>query len=206
MNEIFKVENLSYKINNKQIIRNINCVIEEGITIIKGPNGAGKTTFLKLLFGLINPTEGAVLKNYNESETKKSFVFQNPIFLDRTVEENLKHTLYCKNISMKTWDKIITEKAMLYNIEHMLDLNIKMLSGGELQLLSLVRSVIIEPNILFYDEPSNNLDINNTDLLIQIINKLCNKGGSIVMVSHNDFPQQLIKYNKLSIKQGILQC
>ena len=206
MNEIFKVENLSYKVNNKQIIRNINCVIEEGITIIKGPNGAGKTTFLKLLFGLINPTEGAILKNYNESETKKSFVFQNPIFLDRTVEENLKHTLYCKNISMKNWDKIITEKAMLYNIEHMLNLNIKMLSGGELQLLSLVRSVIIEPNILFYDEPSNNLDINNTDLLIQIINRLCNKGGSTVMVSHNDFPQQLIKYNKLSIKQGILQC
>ena len=100
MNEIFKVENLSYKVNNKQIIRNINCVIEEGITIIKGPNGAGKTTFLKLLFGLINPTEGAILKNYNESETKKSFVFQNPIFLDRTVEENLKHTLYCKNISI----------------------------------------------------------------------------------------------------------
>ena len=206
MNKIFEVENLCYKVDNKQIIKNINCVIEEGITIIKGPNGAGKTTFLKLLFGLLNPTDGAVIKNYNESETKKSFVFQNPIFLDRTVEENLKHTLYCKNISMKTWDKIITEKAMLYNIEHMLNLNIKMLSGGELQLVSLIRSVIIEPNILFYDEPSNNLDINNIDLLIQLINKLCNKGGSIVMVSHNDFPQQLIKYNKLSIKQGILQC
>ena len=206
MNKIFEVENLSYKVNNKQIIKNINCVIEEGITIIKGPNGAGKTTFLKLLFGLIIPTEGAVIKNYNEREIEKSFVFQNPIFLDRTVEENLRHTLYCKNISTKNWDKIITENAMLYNIEHMLNLNIKMLSGGELQLLSLVRSVITEPNILFYDEPSNNLDINNIDLLIQLINKLCNKGGSIVMVSHNDFPQQLIRYNKLSINQGTLQC
>ena len=206
MNKIFEVENLCYKVDNKQIIKNINCVIEEGITIIKGPNGAGKTTFLKLLFGLINPTEGAVIKNYNESEIKKSFVFQSPIFLDRTVEENLKHTLYCKNISINNWDKIITENAMLYNIEHMLNLNIKMLSGGELQLLSLVRSVIIEPNILFYDEPSNNLDINNIDLLIQIINKLCNKGASSVMVSHNDFPHKLIKYNKLSINQGILQC
>ena len=206
MKKIFEVENLSYKVNNKLIIKNINCVIEKGITIIKGPNGAGKTTFLKLLFGLLNPTDGAVIKNYNENETKKSFVFQNPIFLDRTVKENLKHTLYCKNISSKHWDKIITEKAMLYNIGHMLNLNIKMLSGGELQLLSLIRSVIIEPNILFYDEPSNNLDINNIDLLIQLINKLYYKGGSIVMVSHNDFPQQLIKYNKLSINQGTLQC
>ena len=88
----------------------------------------------------------------------------------------------------------------------MLNLNIKMLSGGELQLLSLIRSVIIEPNILFYDEPSNNLDIINIDVLIQLINKLYNKGGSIVMVSHNDFSQQLIKYNKLSINQGTLQC
>ena len=74
MKKILEVDNLSYKVNNKLIIKNINCVIEKGITIIKGPNGAGKTTFLKLLFGLLNPTDGAVIKNYNESETKKSFV------------------------------------------------------------------------------------------------------------------------------------
>mgnify|MGYP003322553198 CR=1 FL=1 len=90
------------------ILKNASLNLNQGEMIgLIGRNGAGKTTFLKLLFGLINPTEGAVIKNYNESEIKKSFVFQSPIFLDRTVEENLKHTLYCKNISINNWDKII---------------------------------------------------------------------------------------------------
>ena len=87
----------------------------------------------------------------------------------------------------------------------MLKLNINMLSGGELQLLSLIRSIIIEPHILFYDEPTNNLDTSNINLLIQIINKIYNKGGSIIMVSHNDFPERNMDYHKLSIKQGSLQ-
>ena len=114
MKKIFEVENLSYKVNNKQIIKNINCVIEEGITIIKGPNGAGKTTFLKLLFGLINPTEGAVIKNYNESETEKSFVFQNPIFLDRTVKENLKHIHYIVKTSHQNIGIKLSLKKLCY--------------------------------------------------------------------------------------------
>ena len=87
----------------------------------------------------------------------------------------------------------------------MLKLNINMLSGGELQLLSLIRSIIIEPHILFYDEPTNNLDTNNINLLIQIINKIHNNGGSIIMVSHNDFPERNMDYHKLSIKQASLR-
>ncbi|MEC7677052.1 MAG: ATP-binding cassette domain-containing protein [Pseudomonadota bacterium] len=205
MSNIFSIENLYYQIDKMQIIKNINCVIKNGITIINGPNGAGKTTFLKLLFGLISPTEGSIIKNYDETKIRTSFVFQNPIFLNRTVKENLEHTLYCKNIKRNNWNRIISEHSKLYTIEHMLKLNINMLSGGELQLLSLIRSIIIEPHILFYDEPTNNLDTSNINLLIQIINKIHNNGGSIIMVSHNDFPERNMDYHKLSIKQGSLQ-
>ena len=81
MSNIFSIENLYYQIDKMQIIKNINCVIKNGITIINGPNGAGKTTFLKLLFGLISPTEGSIIKNYYETKIRTSFVFQNPIFL-----------------------------------------------------------------------------------------------------------------------------
>ena len=56
MSKIYSVQDLSYKINNRKIIEEVTCDIEEGITVIKGPNGAGKTTFLKLLFGMIHPT------------------------------------------------------------------------------------------------------------------------------------------------------
>ncbi len=206
MSKIFSVENLCYKIDRRQIIKNANCVIKNGITIINGPNGAGKTSFLKLLYGLISPTEGSIIRHYDENEIRTSFVFQNPIFLNRTVKENLRHTLYCKNIMRNNWDRIIAEHARLYGIDHMLNLNINMLSGGELQLLSLIRSIIIEPHILFYDEPTNNLDTSNINLLMQIINKLYNNGGSTIMVSHNDFSENSTHYHKLSINQGLLQC
>ena len=206
MSKIFSVNNLSYKVNNKQIINNISCELEEGITIIKGPNGAGKTTFLKLLFGLIDPTQGHITKNYDEKKTEVSFVFQNPVFLNRTVEENLRHTLHCKNIPKDNWGKIIAENVSLYSIESIINLNINMLSGGELQLLSLVRSIIIQPHILFYDEPTNNLDERNVNLLMQIIERLYDQGRSIIMVSHSDFSQHKIKHNKLEINQGVLRC
>ena len=70
MSKVYSINNLSYKVAEKQIIKNISCELEEGITIIKGPNGAGKTTLLKLLFGLINPTQGCINKNFNESITR----------------------------------------------------------------------------------------------------------------------------------------
>ena len=70
----------------------------------------------------------------------------------------------------------------------------------------IIRSIIIEPHILFYDEPTNNLDTSNINLLMQIINKLYNNGGSTIMVSHNDFSENSTHYHKLSINQGLLQC
>ncbi len=205
MNKIFLIKNLSYEIHNKIILKNINCEIEEGITIIKGPNGAGKTTFLKLMFGLINPTNGTIERKYNTNITSLSFVFQNPIFLDRTVEENLEHILYCKNIAKSEWKKIIKKYITKYSLEYMLNLNVKVLSGGELQLLSLLRSIIVEPQILFYDEPTNNLDDKNVDLVIQIIKELTEGGSSMIMVSHDKFSTDTIKYKQLSINQGVLE-
>jgi len=206
MSKVYSINNLSYKVAEKQIIKNISCELEEGITIIKGPNGAGKTTLLKLLFGLINPTQGCINKNFNESITRTSFVFQNPVFLNRTVEDNLKHTLCCKNIPKENWDKIIAENVNLYSIENIIKLNISMLSGGELQLLSLIRSIMIQPHILFYDEQTNNLDERNINLLMAIIKKLYSQGRTIIMVSHNDFSHYKIKHNKVEINQGVLKC
>ena len=58
MSKIYSVRDLSYEINNRKIIEEVTCNIEEGVTVIKGPNGAGKTTFLKLLFGMIHQLAG----------------------------------------------------------------------------------------------------------------------------------------------------
>ena len=202
MSKIYSTQDLSYEINDRKIIKEVTCSIEEGITVIKGPNGSGKTTFLKLLFGMIYPTNGNIVRHFNTKNMEISFVFQEPIFLNRSVEDNLKHVLYCKSIKKKDWGKIIHKIVTEYSLEHLLKSQIKDLSGGELQLLSLIRSMIINPSILLYDEPTNNLDDDNIELVTKIIEDINNQGLSLIMVSHSNILDNIISYNQLSFKNG----
>ena len=202
MSKIYSAQGLSYEINNKKIIKEVTCDIEEGITVIKGPNGSGKTTFLKLLFGMIYPTNGNIVRHFNTKNMEISFVFQEPIFLNRSVEDNLKHVLYCKSIKKKDWRKIIHNIVTEYSLEHLLKSQTRDLSGGELQLLSLIRSMIINPSILLYDEPTNNLDEDNIELVTKIIKDINNQGLSLIMVSHSSILDNIMKYKQICIKNG----
>ena len=145
MSKLFSIQNLSYAINSKTIIKNSTCNLEEGITLINGCNGAGKTTFLKLLFGILHPTSGSIIRHFDMDNTEVSFVFQKPIFLNRTVENNLKHILHCKSVKRKDWNEIIDRIVNEYSLENIYKTQIRDLSGGELQLLSLIRSMIMNP-------------------------------------------------------------
>ena len=202
MRKIYTIENVSYNCNNKLIIKNFNHIIEEGITVIKGPNGAGKTTILKLLFGLISPTIGNIKRHLSLNNNEASYIFQNPVFLQRSVEDNLKHVLLCKNIEKSKWSKLINELVNNYSLNSILASHVNMLSGGELQLLSLLRSIIIKPKILFYDEPTNNLDQINIKLVKKIISNLHSNGTSIIMVSHNYDLYENIEHKEILIDDG----
>ncbi len=202
MSKLYSIQNLFYQIDSNKIIENINYDIEEGITIINGANGAGKTTLLKLLFGIVKPTSGVINNHFDSSSQKTSFIFQDPIFLNRSVEDNLKHTLKCKSINKKNWSGIILDCVKKFSCEHLLKTDINNLSGGELQLLSLIRGTMIDPDILFYDEPTNNLDDENIKLIKIFIENFYNKGCSIIMVTHNDYLIDNMKHKKLTLKNG----
>ncbi len=205
MNTIFSVNNLSYKVSDKFIIKNATFEIKKNIiTIIKGPNGAGKTTLLKILFGMIKPTSGSIRRQFDSKKYELSYIFQNSVFLNRSVEENLNHVLFCKNINKKKWKSLILSILREFNLEYMLALSLKSLSGGELQLLALVRGILIHPNILFYDEPTNNLDNNNLKIIVKMINKFNDNGSSIIIVSHDDVLIRTLKHNEIIIKEGIV--
>ena len=202
MTKIYTIENVSYNCNNKLIIKNFNHIIEEGITVIKGSNGAGKTTILKLLYGLISPTTGNIKRYFSLHDNETSYIFQNPVFLQRTVEDNLKHVLLCKNIEKSKWIKLINDLVNNYSLNSILASHVNLLSGGELQLLSLLRSIIIKPKILFYDEPTNNLDHINIKLVKKIISNLNDNGTSIIMVSHNLDLYENIEHKEILLDDG----
>ena len=200
---IFSLNNLSYKVSNKFIIKNITFDIKKNIiTIIKGPNGAGKTTLLKILFGMLKPTSGSLQRLFDSEKLELSYIFQNSVFLNRSVEENLNHVLFCKNINKNKWKSIILSVLKEFNLDYMLSLNLKSLSGGELQLLALVRGILIHPDILFYDEPTNNLDRDNVETIAKMIYKFHLDGSSIIIVSHDDVLTNILKHDEIVMKEG----
>lgn len=205
MKDIYISKNLSYKIKNNYILNDINCSVKnKAITVIKGHNGAGKTSFLRLLYGLEKATAGYVHRNFDQNTTKISYLFQNSVFLNRSVKENLLHLLMCKKVTKHKWRDIIKNALEKFNLNHLYNLNINSLSGGELQLLAIIRSILIEPDVLFLDEPTNNLDKNNIDLVSDMILKLNNKGCTIIIASHDGLLLDKIIYNEINIEKGFL--
>ena len=192
MNKIISIKNINYCYKNKIIINDISLdICKDEITALRGPNGAGKTTLLKLMYGLLQPSSGNIKRNY-DTNICTSMIFQNPKFLDRTVYFNLEHALFCKNIPKHSRDNIIKNLFTKYSLEYLSDMHIRLLSGGELQLVSLLRSLVIQPDIIFYDEPTNNLDKYNTSLILDIISSAMSERKQIILVSHdNNFIDKL---------------
>ena len=205
MNKIYTLENLSYKINNTYILNNVSCnIINNSITIIKGHNGAGKTSFLRLLYGLEKPTSGHVYRNFNHDNTEISYLFQNSIFLNRSVKENLFHVLKCKKINKRNWENIILDALIKFNLAYLYNQNINVLSGGELQLLAIIRSTLIQPDILFLDEPTNNLDKKNIGYISRMVMELNNKGSTVIIVCHDELLLNNFRYNEITFEKGLL--
>ena len=186
MNKIISIKNINYCYKDKIIINDISLdICKDEITALRGPNGAGKTTLLKLMYGLLEPSSGNIKRNY-DTNICTSMIFQNPKFLDRTVYFNLEHALFCKNIPKHSRDSIIKNLFTKYSLEYLSDMHIRLLSGGELQLVSLLRSLVIQPDIIFYDEPTNNLDKYNTSLILDIISSAMSERKQIILVSHDN--------------------
>mgnify|MGYP003970861465 CR=1 FL=1 len=168
MSFLIKINNITHIINNKKII-DIDklSITKKGISFIIGPNGAGKTTLLKILSRIIMPTYGTVKYLYDFGS---AYVFQDPIFLNRSVVENLRYVL---EIKMKKRiacdDKYIINILDEYQLLHIKNVNANHLSGGEKQIISLIRAISTRPNILFLDEPTKHLDSIYKDMIQKMI-------------------------------------
>lgn len=190
-----KTVNLNKKIANRQILKNINTIFyPEGINVLIGPNGAGKTSFLRQISLLDKPTSGEIFyanipvsKMSNHEKTalrrKIGFVFQNPIMLSSTVYENLIYGLEVRGITLKKnkIEDLLSKVDLLGKI----DQEAKTLSGGEKQRLSLARVLILEPEYLFFDEPTVNLDPLSVETIENIITDLAESKKIIILATHN---------------------
>ncbi|SHH43885.1 metal ABC transporter ATP-binding protein [Thermosipho atlanticus] len=180
-NYIILVENLNYKINGTEILKNINFKIPEGDFVgIVGPNGAGKSTLVKILIGQITNYEGKVIVN-----GKIGYLPQTQT-INREVPINaFQFVLMGTYKNIKNIEKIpeILDEIGLSGKENRLVGN---MSGGELQRLSLARALISEPDILILDEPEAGIDQMGKAKFYELLEKIRSERKiTIIMISHD---------------------
>ena len=190
----FENNNLTVK-----VLKNINLNLESGKVIaLVGPSGSGKSTFLHLLALLDKPTKGkiSILGNStsNLSENKKnqiirdcvSIIFQNNNLLsDFTALENVAIPLMIRdksyNFAIKKAEKFLKEVNLTHRLNHFPS----ELSGGEQQRVAIARSLISETKIILADEPTGNLDYENSQEVFSYFLKLKEKNKIVLIATHN---------------------
>jgi tungstate transport system ATP-binding protein len=173
---------------------------KDKITIILGPNGAGKSILLKLCHGLLEPETGKI--NFGESFNKSAMVFPKPVFFRRTVLENLKYILRTMNADTDQLDELAKEALVSFSMEKFSNHSARSLSSGEKQRLSLIRALLLNPDILYLDEPTANLDPKTTALLEDMIGGSRKKNITVVMATHDLMQAKRIADEVIFINEG----
>ena len=171
---------------------------EKQVTALRGPSGSGKTTLLTILGCLARPTEGRVrLKDEDISglperfltEIRRrsfGFIFQQfNLIRGLSAVENIILPAYPTGQPRK--DLLLKAEALLADVAlgHRRDAKVEWLSGGEQQRVAICRALINDPEILIADEPTANLDTKLSKEFLGILEKLADKGRTIVLTSHD---------------------
>lgn len=202
---MLKISNLSKRFfiskHELNVLSNINLMIKNNETVaLKGPSGSGKTTLLNLISGIDSVSSGKItFENYditsmNESSLSKFrrdhlgiiFQFFNLID-DLSVMENVMLPLSLTELELDK--KVYLAEKVLKSLElhHKADIRTNLLSGGESQRVAIARALVTRPRLIIADEPTGNLDKNNTDTTIHLLLQSCKENQtSLVMVSHDE--------------------
>jgi ABC-type lipoprotein export system ATPase subunit len=196
-------------------LRGVHLSVDKAeLLAITGPSGAGKTTLLHILGCLDQPTSGAVLidgvdaSRLPEAELVKlrrdkiGFVFQQFYLIPGlSVYDNIALPLLFSKKPASP--EKITHLAEMVGLEHRLDHNPSQLSGGEMQRTAIARGLVNEPEILLADEPTGNLDSENSEKIFEILRSLSHNGLTIVMITHN--PDLASRANRIvHIRDGLV--
>jgi putative ABC transport system ATP-binding protein len=181
-------------------LRGVNLVVRRGeIMVIHGPSGSGKTTLLKLIAGLTKPDRGDVIVDgYNISllgeeelamirNTVVGYVPQDyGLIEDLTVYENVELPLLLAGVPKKVRKERVMEILKYIGLEGSAFKSIKYLSGGEKQRVAIARAMVNTPSVILADEPTANLDWDNSIRALEMLKNL-NKDfrTTVIIVSHD---------------------
>lgn len=162
-----EIKNLSKTFETKEAVKNVSFSVNEGEFLsILGPSGCGKTTLLRMLIGLIKPTEGSIFKdgvditNFSPSSRKMGFVFQNyALFENMTVLQNVEYALKIKKETRATARETALRLIEKMGLTEHMNKKPYHLSGGQQQRVAIARTLALNPDIILFDEPMSALDV-----------------------------------------------
>lgn len=195
----------------------IDFSVEEGEFIfLTGPSGAGKSTLLRLIYFEEKPDLGEIrFKDYSSENIKEEeipylrrdlgIVFQDYKLLPAfTALGNVKFALRVTGVSSKKREKRAYELLSDVGLSHKKHSYPYELSGGEKQRVGLARALASDPYLLLADEPTGNLDPNNTKEITELINKINKQGTAVIFATHDRSLVENYPYRTLNLSEGIM--
>lgn len=216
-NRLVEISNLSKRFDKLVVLDNISIDVHKGENLVVfGRSGTGKSVLLKCIIGLLKPDSGYVhiegkdvinmsIKELNKARKKIGFLFQSGALYDSmTVRENLGFTLV-KNtdLSKDEIEEKVVNALQKVSLEHSIDKMPSELSGGMRKRVALARSIITEPELMLYDEPTTGLDpITSKEISELILNLQKSLNMTSIVVTHDLICANIIADRAIFLKEG----
>jgi len=209
----------SYRMGKEVVValNNVSLNIEKGEFIaIIGPSGSGKSTLMHIIGGLDSPTAGNILIEGNDigklkdkklskyRNEKIGFVFQAfNLENSQTALENVMMPLIFAGISKKERKERALKALEQVGILNLAKHKPSEMSGGQRQRVSVARAIVNNPEIVFADEPTGNLDSKSGENIMELFHEINQKGFTVIMVTHNPLEAEKAR-RVVNIKDGVI--
>ena len=214
---MIKIEGVSKTYGNgAPALNNLNFDIDDGeFVFVVGASGSGKSTFIKLLLKELNPTEGTITvddvklsklrsRSVAKYRRKIGVVFQDfRLLQDRDVYSNIAFAQRVIGVAPREIKKNVSKVLALVGLSEKYRSNPNELSGGEQQRVALARAIVNKPQILLADEPTGNLDPENSWEIMKLLDKVNRQGTTVIVVTHNMEIVEKMNKRVITMKKGV---
>ena len=208
--------NKTYKAGNRAL-KNINITIEDGeFVFIMGRSGSGKSTLMKLLLKEVEPSSGKIIVNDMELgkmprryvpkyRRRLGVVFQDfRLLKDKTGYENVAFAQRVIGVPTRTIKESVPEMLRLVGLSSKYKSFPNQLSGGEQQRVAIARALINSPEVLLADEPTGNLDAQNSMEIMRLLEEINNRGTTVVVVTHSQEIVNRMGKRVITLDRGVV--
>jgi tungstate transport system ATP-binding protein len=208
------VSHIAKAYGGRTILADCSAVFEEtGTYVLMGPNGSGKSTFLRICALLEQQDSGEIAYLDNDTSLARDISLKRRMTLvlprtgvfNTTVYKNIAYGLKIRGLSHAAIEHRVMGALATAGLEHKRDQHARTLSSGETQRLGIARALVLEPEVLFLDEPTASIDQENTEIIESIIQKMKKESRSmVVMATHDRDQAERLADRLLVFREGIL--